>query len=186
MKLIVQTSLSRKRSHKSARSSFMSKLMTLLGGDPGNAISNAFVKPDAEEFKNLMSDIVDKMAKSIKRTPPKVEASGMSDDVKLLTSLFPKAKRKPDSYTYGGTHISYTIVEAEPRDVVKGLKAKGWKGSPTAGVNAFYLVHPRHPGIRIEVNFAEDLDEDDAKEWGISEEGTASMVAVQPLKAKKT
>lgn len=69
------TSLSRKRSHKSPRASFMSLLMTKLGGDPGNAIAEAFVKPDPEKFQELMTDVVDKMTRSIKRAPPKVESA---------------------------------------------------------------------------------------------------------------
>ncbi len=74
MKTVINlVSLSRKRVHKSARSSFMSKLMTLLGGDPGNAIAEAFVAQDVDKFKELMGDVVDKMARSIERTPPKVE-----------------------------------------------------------------------------------------------------------------
>jgi len=73
MKAIIHTSLSRKRSHKSPRSSFMSMLMTKLGGYPGNAIADAFVKPDPEKFKELMEEVVNSMAKSIGRTPPKVE-----------------------------------------------------------------------------------------------------------------
>lgn len=66
-------SLSRKRSHKSPRSSFMSKLMTLLVGDTGNDVANAFVKPDPEKFQELMGAVVTKMTESIKRSPPKVE-----------------------------------------------------------------------------------------------------------------
>lgn len=70
-------SLSRKRKHKSARSSFMSMLMTKLGGDPGNAIANAFIKPDPDKFKELMDTVVDSMAKAIDRTPPVVESSSI-------------------------------------------------------------------------------------------------------------
>lgn len=79
MKTIIHTSLSRKRSHKSPRSSFMSKLMTLLGGDTGNDVANAFVKPDPEKFQELMGAVVTKMTESIKRSPPKVESSLQSE-----------------------------------------------------------------------------------------------------------
>ena len=186
MKTLIHTSLSRKRSHKSPRSSFMSMLMTKLGGDTGNDIAQAFVKPDPDKFQDLMGAVVDSMAKSINRTPPKVEASsdGSADTYKLgltlLKRFFPKAKRAPANFKEGGAKVAYVIVPGEPKSVASMFKLHGFSGRPSAGRNTFDVFSDTYPGIRVQIGFAEDLEEDESEEWGIGEDEEATMISTYP------
>lgn len=58
-------SLAKARGPRSARSKFYSALMTSLGGDTGNAISEAFVGGDKVKFEKLMAGLTASLAKTV-------------------------------------------------------------------------------------------------------------------------
>ena len=102
-------------------------------------------------------------------------AKQLKDDAALLKSLG-LTKVKPDT----SSGFAYILIEDEARDVVRGLKSKGWSGAPSSGTNAFYLTHKDHPGVKLEVTFGEDLEEDEIEHWGLlDEDSPVAMVSVE-------
>lgn len=72
----------------------------------------------------------------------------------------------------------YILVGDTPKGVLNSLLRTRWNKEAPTGVSGFFLTHPDHPGVTLEVNWAEDAEEDELEEWGINEEESASIVQV--------
>lgn len=74
----------------------------------------------------------------------------------LLKEIFPGSKPKvvPDTY-------AWVSVPGGLADVVKTVKANGWKEKNAGGTNTVRFSHPKHVAITL------DLNHDDNKEGNI-------------------
>jgi hypothetical protein len=66
-----------------------------------------------------------------------------------------------------GTNECYTIIEKDDRDVFKTFVKNGWIDQK-ANYNGKELRHPDFPGVLVSLGYPNDIDEDEAKEFGVS------------------
>ena len=66
-----------------------------------------------------------------------------------------------------GTNECYTIVEKSSGLVLKTFVKNGWVDQK-ANYNGKELRHPDFPGVLVSLGYPNDIDEDEAKEFGVS------------------
>lgn len=81
-----------------------------------------------------------------------------------------------------GPRTSYVLVpQADPRGLAQKLKRDGWLGKPSTQHSSFVMTNLKYAGFQLEVSQADDLEEDEMEELGMSEDDDCALVTCHQL-----
>lgn len=100
-----------------------------------------------------------------------------ADSQKSILKSLALTKVKPET----AGKLVYIIVDGDPKSVMKQVQAKGWVVGPRPNSHSASMTNSTHPSFKLIFEFAEDLDPDEAEEWGLDPDSPATLVSVVQL-----
>ena len=133
----------------------------------------ALANSNAEVENHVETDIkpnsVEKqVAQSSQKTQKTAVTAALKDEsVAAVRQGLGRTAPKKLKFKKFGNNECYTIIEKDSRDVFKTFVKNGWVDQ-WASHNGKDLRHPDFPGVLIGLGYPNDIDEDEAKEFGVS------------------